>query len=80
MDFFLFSSAFSGEASSLELGDEVEFTLGKKTNKVSAETIKKLPKGTVAPEVGFENVNYVFSMCLIMCLQSFKFRSSCVES
>lgn len=33
------------------LGDEVEYTLAKKGAKLSAENIKKLPKGTVSPEV-----------------------------
>ena len=49
--FRIFHSAYTEDPQSLELGDEVEFSVGKKTNKVSAESIKKLPKGTVAPEV-----------------------------
>lgn len=47
---FFHFSAFDGDATELDLGDEVEFSLSKKTAKVSAETIKKLPKGSVAPE------------------------------
>lgn len=47
--FFHFSN-FDGEPSELDLGDEVEYTLAKKTNKVSAENIRKIPKGSVAPE------------------------------
>ncbi|CAH1799965.1 unnamed protein product [Owenia fusiformis] len=47
---FFHFSAFEGECNDLDLGDEVEYTLAKKTAKVSAESIKKLPKGTVAPE------------------------------
>lgn len=47
---FFHFSAFDGEANDLDLGDEVEFTLSRKTAKVSAEKIRKIPKGTVAPE------------------------------
>jgi len=47
--FFHFSN-FEGNPDDLDLGDEVEFTLAKKTNKVSAESIRKLKSGTVAPE------------------------------
>lgn len=47
--FFQFCN-FDGNASELELGDEVEFILSHKTAKVSAESIRKLPRGTVAPE------------------------------
>lgn len=47
----LFFSYVEGNAAELELGDEVEFTLSHKTAKVSAENIRKLSKGTVAPEV-----------------------------
>ena len=37
-------SNFEGDAvNELDLGDEVEYTLAKKTNKVSAEWIRKLP-------------------------------------
>ena len=44
-------SAFDGEPGDLDVGDEVEYAVTKKTAKVSAEYIKKLPKGTVNPEV-----------------------------
>ena len=47
---FFHFSAFEGDPGELDLGDEVEYVLSKKTAKVSAETIKKLPKGSVAPE------------------------------
>lgn len=47
---FFHFSAFDGDPSDLDLGDEVEFTLAKKTAKVSAENIRRLSKGTVAPE------------------------------
>lgn len=47
---FFHFSAFDGEPGDLDLGDEVEYALTKKTAKVSAEYIKKLPKGTVNPE------------------------------
>ena len=47
--FFCFSS-FEGNASNdLDLGDEVEYTLARKGNKMSAENIRKLAKGTVGP-------------------------------
>ena len=49
--FNAFNSNFEGDACDLDLGDEVEYSLAKKTNKVSAETIRKLPRGSVAPEV-----------------------------
>ena len=47
---FVIHSNFEGNPDDLDLGDEVEFTLAKKTNKVSAEGIRKLKAGTVAPE------------------------------
>lgn len=47
---FFHFSAYDGDPAELELGDEVEFAYARKTNKVSAENIKKIPKGTVAPE------------------------------
>jgi hypothetical protein len=46
----LYSSAFDGEPGDLDVGDEVEYQLTRKTAKVSAEYIRKLNKGTVAPE------------------------------
>jgi hypothetical protein len=49
-------SAFNGDSSDLDLGDEVEYVLSRKTAKVSAESIRKLPKGSVAPEVSEDAV------------------------
>ncbi len=43
-------SAFDGDPSELTLGDEVEFSLSRKVGKVSAEGLRKLQKGSVAPE------------------------------
>ena len=40
-------SAYEGQASDLELGDEVEYTLTRKSSKHSAENIKKLTPGTI---------------------------------
>jgi len=36
-----------GSSNDLELGDEVEYLLARKSAKVSAENIKKLPSGTI---------------------------------
>lgn len=47
--FFHFSS-LNGEANELELGDEVEYTIARKSNKVSAENIRHLTKGTIPVE------------------------------
>lgn len=47
--FFHFSS-FTGDTNDLELGDEVEYTVARKTTKVSAENIRKLNKGTIPPD------------------------------
>ena len=48
--FLLLHSAFSGDAiSELDLGDEVQYTLTKRSSRVSAEEIKKLPSGSVGP-------------------------------
>ncbi|KAK3798016.1 hypothetical protein RRG08_034577 [Elysia crispata] len=44
--FFHFSS-FIGDTNDLELGDEVEYTLARKSSKVSAENIRKLARGTI---------------------------------
>lgn len=44
--FFHFSSC-EGLATDLDLGDEVEYTITRKSAKLSAENIKKLPKGTI---------------------------------
>lgn len=48
--FFHFSNFVGDDAESTDIGDEVEFTLARKTAKVSAEAIRKLQPGTVAPE------------------------------
>ena len=47
---FNFNSAYDGDPGELSLGDEVEFILSRKIGKVSAECLRKLPKGSVAPE------------------------------
>ncbi|XP_059172190.1 cold shock domain-containing protein E1-like [Physella acuta] len=47
--FFHFSS-FNGDTNELELGDEMEYTLARKSSKVSAENIRKLNKGTIPPD------------------------------
>ena len=65
------SSNFEGDANELELADEVEFYLTKKTNKVSAEMIRRLPRGSVAPEVRsvpFERQNTFYRSLLIKCV------------
>lgn len=50
--FPLLYSSFDGDVNDLDLGDEVEYTVTRKSAKLSAENIRKVPKGTVAPEVG----------------------------
>ncbi|KAK2146556.1 hypothetical protein LSH36_600g01076 [Paralvinella palmiformis] len=47
---FFHFSALEGEPGDLDLGDEVEFHFAHKTNKVSAENIRKVARGSVAPE------------------------------
>ncbi|CAG5119485.1 unnamed protein product, partial [Candidula unifasciata] len=47
--FFHFSS-FNGDTNDLELGDEVEYTLARKSSKVSAENIRKLNKLTISAD------------------------------
>ncbi|XP_013412003.1 cold shock domain-containing protein E1-like [Lingula anatina] len=47
-EIFFHYSAVEGDPCDLDLGDEVEFVITKKSTKVSAENIRKLPKGTVA--------------------------------
>lgn len=51
IDICLLYSNYEGEPTELDLGDEVEYQLAKNTNKVSAEFIHKLTKGTLALEV-----------------------------
>lgn len=63
---FFHFSAFSGDPNDLDIGDEVEFTLAKKTAKVSAESIRRLPKGTVAPE---EILPEVYDGKVIRCMR-----------
>lgn len=63
--FFHFSN-FDGEPGDIDVGDEVEYTLARKTNKVSAESIRKLPSGTVAPE---EVVPGVLDGKIIRCMR-----------
>lgn len=56
--FPLLYSSFDGDVNDLDLGDEVEYTVTRKSAKLSAENIRKVPKGTVAPEVsGFSLLN-----------------------
>ncbi|XP_041351705.1 cold shock domain-containing protein E1-like [Gigantopelta aegis] len=47
---FFHYSSFEGNIDDLELGDEVEYILARKSSKLSAENIKKLPRGTIIPE------------------------------
>lgn len=44
---FFHFSAFEGTATELDLGDEVEYILTRKSSKLSGEAIKKLPKGSI---------------------------------
>ena len=44
-------SSFNGDTNDLELGDEVEYTLARKSSKVSAENIRKLARGTIPADV-----------------------------
>ncbi|ESO83947.1 hypothetical protein LOTGIDRAFT_108249 [Lottia gigantea] len=46
---FFHYSSYDGDISELELGDEVEYVLARKSSKLSAENIHKLTKGTVSP-------------------------------
>ncbi|KAK6169090.1 hypothetical protein SNE40_020210 [Patella caerulea] len=46
---FFHYSSYDGDIGELELGDEVEYVLARKSSKLSAENIYKLNKGTVAP-------------------------------
>ena len=47
-----YSSAFEGNPNDLDLGDEVEYTLTRKSAKLSAENIHRIPKGSIPAEVG----------------------------
>jgi len=44
---FFHFTMFDGEPTDLELGDEVEYTLVKKSGKTSAESVRKIPTGTI---------------------------------
>jgi len=62
---FFHFSAFEGDITDLDLGDEVDFTISRKTGKASAENIKKLPKGSVAPEtVSSEVLDGIIMRCM----------------
>lgn len=62
---FFHFSAYEGDITELDLGDEVDFTISRKTGKPSAENIKKLPKGTVAPEaVSSEVLDGIIIRCM----------------
>lgn len=59
------NSAYDGDPGDLSLGDEVEFVLSRKIGKISAECLRKLPKGSVAPEdVGPEVVDGKILRCM----------------
>jgi cold shock CspA family protein len=65
-EIFFHFSAFEGDPNELDVGEEVEFSLSKKTSKVSAERLKLLPKGTVAPETILPDV---FDGRIIRCMR-----------
>lgn len=65
-EIFFHFSAFEGDSNELDVGEEVEFTLSKKTSKVSAEKLKLLPKGTVAPETILPDV---FDGRIVRCMR-----------
>lgn len=65
-EIFFHFSAFEGDPTELDVGEEVEFTLSKKTSKVSAEKLKLLPKGTVAPETVLPEV---FDGRIVRCMR-----------
>lgn len=47
---FFHFSAFDGNPNDLDLGDEVEYTLTRKSAKLSAENIHRVPKGSIPAE------------------------------
>lgn len=47
---FFHYSSYDGDPNELDLGDEVEYTVTRKSGKISAENIRKLLKGTIAQE------------------------------
>lgn len=65
-EIFFHFSAFEGDPNELDVGEEVEFTLSKKTSKVSAEKLKLLPKGTVAPETILPDI---FEGRIVRCMR-----------
>ena len=61
MDYFhIFLSSFIGDTNDLELGDEVEYTLARKSSKVSAENIRKLATGTIPADVSGQFDIYIY--------------------
>lgn len=71
--FPLLYSSFDGDVNDLDLGDEVEYTVTRKSAKLSAENIRKVPKGTVAPEVS------VFSLLNVFLNSYFADNSECIR-
>lgn len=71
--FRLLYSSFDGDVNDLDLGDEVEYTVTRKSAKLSAENIRKVPKGTVAPEVS------VFSLLNVFLNSYFADNSECIR-
>lgn len=65
-EIFFHFSAFEGDPSELDVGEEVEFILSRKTSKVSAEKLKLLPKGTVAPETVMPEI---FDGRIVRCMR-----------
>ena len=46
----LHHSEYDGDPTELALGDEMEYTIRCKNSKISAETVVKLPQGTIVQE------------------------------
>lgn len=46
----MIDSEYDGDPSELVLGDEMEYTIKCKNGKVSAETVVKLPQGSIVQE------------------------------
>lgn len=66
-EIFFHFSVYEGNALHLELGAEVEYCVSQKNSKVSAERVRKLPKGTIATEeVGTETLEGVV-LRLVRC-------------
>ena len=62
----------------LDLGDEVDFTLSRKMSKVSAENIRKLPKGSVAGEVCTTSLMRIRFFILMELFSSYKVANRCM--